>query len=106
MKEWTDDEYLLHVNAREGASLWEILADRTQSEDESLWETYIPVFSRLIVRWQRLGFIKVYRGSEWPADIHGEEVPTDQVPDLVQDHGQLEVRGRADHAHCGSGGRS
>ncbi|MER5960471.1 hypothetical protein [Streptomyces sp. NPDC001893] len=85
MKEWTDDEYLLYVNAREGSCLWEILADRTQSEDEKLWEEYTPVFSRLIVRWQRAGFLKVRRGPEWPAAYVGDDVPTDQIAALVQD---------------------
>ncbi|MFE2540468.1 hypothetical protein [Actinacidiphila glaucinigra] len=85
MQEWTDDEYLLYVNAREGSRLWEILADRTQSADEKLWEEYVPAFSRLIVRWQRLGFLKVRRGTEWPVAYVGDDVPTDQVASLVQD---------------------
>ncbi|WP_326580529.1 hypothetical protein OIE69_40935 [Actinacidiphila glaucinigra] len=62
MKEWTDDEHLFYVNASEGSRLWEMLANHTQSEEE-----YVPVFSRLIVRWQRLGFLKVRQGPEWPA---------------------------------------
>ncbi|MFI8182416.1 hypothetical protein ACIF70_18115 [Actinacidiphila glaucinigra] len=85
MKNWTDDEYCLYINAREYAPLWVILADRSQSQDENLWQQYIPVFSRLILHWQRLGFIKLHHGSEWPAPDGGDEVSLGESAGVVED---------------------
>ncbi|WP_405748362.1 hypothetical protein OG232_00075 [Streptomyces sp. NBC_01411] len=81
----SEDEYCLHVNAREGSSLWMILADRTQSEDEEDWAQYIPVFSRIIECWSRLGFVRLFQGREFPVDLSGEEVDVGDIPDLLRD---------------------
>ncbi|WUD78331.1 hypothetical protein OG937_44770 [Streptomyces sp. NBC_00510] len=45
----------------------------------------VPVFGRLIVRRQRLGFIKVRRGTTWDAATVGTQVPADQVTALARD---------------------
>ncbi|MGW0858030.1 hypothetical protein [Streptomyces sp. NPDC002690] len=81
----SEDEYCLHVNAREGSLLWMILADRTQSEDEKDWVPYIPVFAKLIECWSSNGFVRLFRGTEFPIDVSGEEVPAGEVSDLLGD---------------------
>ncbi|MGW1508717.1 hypothetical protein [Streptomyces sp. NPDC002394] len=78
------------MNVQEGANLWEILADRTQSEDESVWERYIPEFSRIILEWQALGFLKVFRSVEWPAHDCGTEISGEQLETLLNDHASWE----------------
>ncbi|MFD8077944.1 hypothetical protein ACFV3E_35430 [Streptomyces sp. NPDC059718] len=45
----------------------------------------VTVFGGLIVRRQRLGFIKVRRGTTWDTATAGTQVPADQVTDLVRD---------------------
>ncbi|MDN3021655.1 hypothetical protein [Streptomyces sp. S.PB5] len=85
MKQWEDDEYCLHINSREGADLWSVLADWTQSEDEEEWRRHIPRFARLIACWQPLGFIRVFRSDEWPADRTGEEVTGAALTGLLAD---------------------
>ncbi|MCX5400965.1 hypothetical protein [Streptomyces sp. NBC_00102] len=79
----SEDEYCLHVNAREGALLWMILADRAQSEDEGDWIQYVPVFAKLIECWSRKGFVRLFRGTEFPVDASGEEVPIGKISDLL-----------------------
>ncbi|MEB8340166.1 hypothetical protein [Streptomyces endophyticus] len=63
-----DDEYCLYINGTETADLWAILSDWTKSEDEEEWNKHVLRFSRLISCWQPLGFIKVFRSDECPAD--------------------------------------
>ncbi|GAA4887295.1 hypothetical protein ACFPM3_20670 [Streptomyces coeruleoprunus] len=82
---WADEEYCLYVNASEGSTLWQILADWTQSEDEELWKQHIPLFSRLIVQWHRWGFLKVRQGAEWMAAALGDEVPADRLEAVLGD---------------------
>ncbi|WP_327174879.1 hypothetical protein OG599_05915 [Streptomyces sp. NBC_01335] len=81
----SEDEYCLHVNAREGSLLWMVLADRAQSEDEREWVQYIPVFTKLIECWSSMGFVRLFRGTEFPVDISGEEVPAEKVSELLGD---------------------
>ncbi|MGD6749211.1 hypothetical protein [Streptomyces sp. BH105] len=85
MKEWEDDEYCLFINGGEGADLWALLADFSDTEDEEEWRTHIPRFTRLIRCWQRLGFIKVFQSDEWPADRTSEEVTGQALDDLLAD---------------------
>ncbi|WP_327668680.1 MULTISPECIES: hypothetical protein [unclassified Streptomyces] len=86
MKEWADDEYCLYINGTETADLWAILSDWTKSEDEEEWKKqHVPRFSRLIACWQPLGFIKVFRSDEWPAELCGEEVTGQALADLLAD---------------------
>ncbi|MFE6904056.1 hypothetical protein ACFVFJ_45885 [Streptomyces sp. NPDC057717] len=85
MVDWEDDEYCLYVNAREASSLWMILADWTQSEDEELWKSSIPRFAAIITCWQRLGFIKVFQAEEWPAHLEGVEISSSDLPRLLRD---------------------
>ncbi|GAA2325028.1 hypothetical protein OKJ48_00840 [Streptomyces kunmingensis] len=53
---------------------------------------HIPRFTRLITCWSRLGFIKVFRSDEWPADDTGEEVTGSGLDDLLADPGSWEYR--------------
>ncbi|MFE6039855.1 hypothetical protein [Streptomyces sp. NPDC056452] len=85
MKEWTDDEYCLHVNAREGSYLWMLLSDRSQSEDEEIWKSHIPAFRDLISQWVQLGFVKLCQGADWPVDLSTSEVPPDEVDGVLAD---------------------
>ncbi|MCC3650641.1 hypothetical protein LIX60_03870 [Streptomyces sp. S07_1.15] len=85
MKDWQDDEYCLYVNGGEGSDLWSLLADWSDSEDERERVKHIPRFARLIACWSRLGFIKVFRSDEWPADHTGEEVTGQELDELLAD---------------------
>ncbi|MGY0024428.1 hypothetical protein ACVHNB_36370 [Streptomyces sp. YJ-C3] len=85
VKEWADDEYCLFINGGEGADLWALLADWSDTEDEEEWRTHIPRFTRLISCWQRLGFIKVFQSDEWPADHTSEEVTGKDLDALLAD---------------------
>ncbi|MFF9340196.1 MULTISPECIES: hypothetical protein [unclassified Streptomyces] len=85
MKDMTREEYCLYVNMREGSSLWEILADFTQSENEDVWVSCIPEFSRLILKWQRLGFLKIAQSVKWPAVTYGDEVSGEKLDALIRD---------------------
>lgn len=60
-----------------------ILADRTQSENEEDWVKYIPIFSRIIECWSRLGFVRLFQGAELPVYLSGEEVDVGGVPGLL-----------------------
>ncbi|MFG3589481.1 hypothetical protein [Streptomyces sp. NPDC047990] len=46
---------------------------------------HVPRFSRLIHYWQPLGFIKVLRSDEWPADHAGEEVCGQELDQILAD---------------------
>ncbi|MFJ9123156.1 hypothetical protein ACIRJS_03630 [Streptomyces sp. NPDC102340] len=92
MKEWADDEYCLYINGTETADLWAILSDWTKSEDEEEWKKHVPRFSRLIACWQPLGFIKVFRSDEWPAELSGEEVTGQALADLLADPASWEYQ--------------
>ncbi|PLW69813.1 hypothetical protein GQS52_26805 [Streptomyces sp. SCUT-3] len=83
--DWSDEEYCLYVNASEASSLWMILADYTRSEDEKEWTEHIPVFRRLISQWSSRGFLKLFQGEEWPADLKGREIPPPEVDSVLSD---------------------
>ncbi|MEE1928008.1 hypothetical protein V1J52_07330 [Streptomyces sp. TRM 70351] len=82
---WTDDEYCLYVNAVEGSTLWMILADRSDSEDEDEWVEYAAIFSPLTAKWARLGYVKLMRGVDWPIDLRGEVVPDEEIESVLAD---------------------
>ncbi|MEU2798789.1 MULTISPECIES: hypothetical protein [unclassified Streptomyces] len=75
MREMNEDEYFLYVNVLEGAALWSILADRSGSEDEAVWEAFIPVYSDLLIRWVQLGYVKLVAGEGWTAAETGRDIP-------------------------------
>ncbi|MFE3664204.1 hypothetical protein ACFXOR_14725 [Streptomyces sp. NPDC059164] len=75
MREMNEDEYFLYVNVLEGAALWSILADRSGSEDEAVWEAFIPVYSNLLIRWVQIGYVKLVAGEGWAAAEAGRDIP-------------------------------
>ncbi|MFI5858352.1 hypothetical protein [Streptomyces parvulus] len=92
MKHLRDDEYCLFVNGGEGSDLWALLADWSDGADEEEWKEHVPRFARLIRRWQRLGFIKVFRSDAWPAHLTGEEVTGRALDELLADSASWEYR--------------
>lgn len=63
----SEEEECVLINSREMPQLWAVLADWTASEDDETWGEFIPRFAEIIQRWEKEGYIEVYRGPEWPA---------------------------------------
>ncbi|WP_330296181.1 hypothetical protein [Streptomyces sp. NBC_00503] len=70
----TPEEECLLVNASEGASLWALLADWTESEDEEAWRGVVPVFLPLVESWVEQGYLEVFRAAEPPAYTGGTQL--------------------------------
>ncbi|MBB5117431.1 hypothetical protein [Streptomyces eurocidicus] len=84
--EWLpgDEEECVLLNAREMSPLWSVLADWTDSEDEAEWVAVAPVFAEIIERWDKAGYVCVYRGDEWPAHEGGERVTGEALEALLR----------------------
>ncbi|RLV08678.1 hypothetical protein CTZ27_07845 [Streptomyces griseocarneus] len=80
----SEEEECVLVNAREMSPLWSVLADWTGSEEEADWVTVAPVFAEIIGRWEKAGYVEVYRGDEWPAHEGGERVTGEALEEMLR----------------------
>ncbi|MFE4637105.1 hypothetical protein ACFRJ1_27515 [Streptomyces sp. NPDC056773] len=81
----TPEEECLLVNASEGASLWALLADWTESEDEEEWRDAVPLFLPLVESWVEQGYLELFRAPEPPAYIGGTPLRGPELAAALRD---------------------
>ncbi|MFF4161095.1 hypothetical protein [Streptomyces sp. NPDC001678] len=106
MESITHEEEYVRFNAREYSPLWSLLADWSKSEDEEEWRQHIPVFTEIISRWSRKGYIAVHVGPEWPAFDGGELITGPDLERLLEDHTTWEYEENPDRVIGLSPGRN
>ncbi|MFJ9710164.1 hypothetical protein [Streptomyces sp. NPDC101234] len=86
MERLSEIEECILINAREMSSLWSVLADWIESEDEEVWVEFEPVFASVMESWVEKGYLEIYEGEEWPAHEAGRLVPVSEVHDMLANH--------------------
>ncbi|MCX5139938.1 MULTISPECIES: hypothetical protein [unclassified Streptomyces] len=86
MERLSEIEECILINAREMSSLWSVLADWTESEDEDVWVGFEHTFASIMEDWIKKGYLEIYEGEEWPAHEAGYLVPMNKVHDILANH--------------------
>jgi len=86
MERLSEIEECILINAREMSSLWSVLADWTDSEDEEVWIDFESVFASVMESWVERGYLEIYEGEKWPAHEAGLLVPVSEVHGLLANH--------------------
>ncbi|GGX70848.1 hypothetical protein [Streptomyces hiroshimensis] len=80
----SEEEECVLVNAREMSPLWSVVADWTRGGDDAECSAVVPVFTEIIGRWERAGYVEVYRSDEWPAHEAGERLTGDVLEEALR----------------------